>query len=64
MLPSAKPLTLSTKPTTRAESSAARGPSGGARKRCSNGSKSRWNPSPLKTEKRNASSGTIASIVV
>ncbi len=64
MLASAEPLTLSTKPTTWPESSAARGPSG-ARKPCSNRLEIAVEAqAPSMTANTNASSGTIASIVV
>jgi len=62
-LASAEPLTLSTNPRMRSVTSAPRGPSG-AKKLNSSGSSSRWKPSAFSTENANASSGTIASIVV
>jgi hypothetical protein len=63
VIASAEPLTLSTKPMMLAEISPARGPSG-ARKPRKTGSRSRWMPRPFITANTNASSGTIASIVV
>jgi len=56
-------LTLSTKPSTCSVTSAPRGPIGD-KKLNSSGSSSRWKPNVLSNANANASSGTIASIVV